>query len=208
MKLAFAAGLVPLVLAICLIDLSPAPGIERAAQPLTVRRRVDAQSGSNASRRQLRTTEFRGRSRMLAEHWAQTPPKEAGERRQELSSAAALSATSLEPRLATDDDSVAQAKLLSTWSSETDDEDWTSDVRTFLTTAFSDLRNPGQVADVTCRTTICRAVLGFPTLADAADFGESTPNSVHPRRVFVRARSDRVEVEVFLSRADAAGSSL
>jgi hypothetical protein len=102
-----------------------------------------------------------------------------------------------------EDEAVVRERLLSTWSLEPDDDDWSAELTGYLSSAFIDLCHGGHVSEVACRATLCRAQLHFDSMAEVAKFGADVGTPDGPRRVFMRVADGGVEVEVFVPRSPA-----
>ena len=102
-----------------------------------------------------------------------------------------------------DEQESSRQQLITSWSEEPEDEDWTAELSTYLNGAFADTGRAGQVLEVACRTTLCRALLRFNALSEAASFDSEAGSQDALRQVFLHpADGDHIEVEVFVPRRE------
>jgi hypothetical protein len=95
---------------------------------------------------------------------------------------------------------VEHSQLVARWEAEAPDSPWTQTVSSLLQTSFSDLHIQGNVADVSCRRTLCRAELEFDEASEAQRYSAETgPTDAH---IWLNPGSGRpgMSVEVFVSK--------
>jgi hypothetical protein len=91
-------------------------------------------------------------------------------------------------------------EIAAKWNEEAPDPSWSSTVQEYLTSTFSELQTDGRVLDVSCRTTVCRAVFEFASPSAASRFSEDIADPDFRKWISIRTLQPALEAEVFFGR--------
>jgi hypothetical protein len=91
-------------------------------------------------------------------------------------------------------------EIAAAWSEQASDPTWSATVSEYLGTNLTELQTRGALLDVSCKQTLCRAMMRFDDPTAASGFSDAAADPDVPTWVRVLPSDGPLEVEVFFAR--------
>lgn len=86
------------------------------------------------------------------------------------------------------------------WQKEAPNESWTAVMRDYLTSSFADLGTRGSLVEISCRSTLCRAVLQFDSVEEVTRYADQAGDPDARRWLTAEQRDGKFLIDVVVAR--------